>query len=220
MLKRIRACRICEAHLPLEPNPVVRAGEHARLLIVGQAPGVKVHTTGIPWNDVSGDRLRGWLAMDRDTFYDEQRVAIVPMGFCYPGRGRGGDLPPRPECAPTWHPQIMPLLKEVRLILLIGQYAQTGYLGTLRRENLTETVRNARDYLPRYLPLPHPSPRNQMWLRRHPWFEAGILPLLRERVAAALADEVAINASIHARTGLPPPASPPARTGRPARRRT
>ncbi|MBS0211554.1 MAG: uracil-DNA glycosylase family protein [Proteobacteria bacterium] len=188
LLKRIRACRICEAHLPLGPNPVLQAGEHARLLIVGQAPGVKVHDTGIPWNDVSGDRLRAWLAMDRETFYDAQRVAIVPMGFCYPGRGRGGDLPPRPECAPTWHPQIMPLLKEVRLVLLVGQYAQAGYLGKLRRENLTETVRNARDYLPRYLPLPHPSPRNQMWLRRHPWFEQAILPLLRERVAVALAD--------------------------------
>ena len=189
LLTQIRACRVCEAHLPLGPNPVVRAGVGARLLIVGQAPGTKVHATGIPWNDASGDRLRQWLAIDRDTFYDEQQVAIVPMGFCYPGRGRGGDLPPRPECAPLWHPQLIPLLTRVRLVLLIGRYAQAGYLGKSQRGSLTETVRAAHDYLPRYLPLPHPSPRNQMWLRRHPWFKRDILPLLREHVAAALADD-------------------------------
>lgn len=189
LLAQIRACRLCAAHLPLGPHPVVRAGVGARLLIVGQAPGTKVHATGIPWNDPSGDRLRQWLAIDRDTFYDEQKVAIVPMGFCYPGRGRGGDLPPRPECAPTWHPQLIPMLTQVRLVLLIGRYAQAGYLGKTQRESLTETVRAAREYLPRYLPLPHPSPRNQMWLRRHPWFEHDIVPLLRERVTAALRDD-------------------------------
>ena len=187
LLKKVRACKLCEPHLPLGANPILRAGAGARLLIVGQAPGTKVHATGIPWNDASGDRLRGWLDIDRDTFYDENRVAIVPMGFCYPGKGSGGDLPPRPECAPTWHPKILPLLPEIRLVLLIGNYAQARYLGDARRANLTDTVRDAASYLPRYLPLPHPSPRNQIWLRRNPWFEKKIVPLLRERVAQALA---------------------------------
>ncbi|HTA65437.1 MAG TPA: uracil-DNA glycosylase family protein [Xanthomonadaceae bacterium] len=188
LLKRVRACRLCESHLPLGANPILRAGATARLLIVGQAPGTKVHATGIPWNDASGNRLRDWLGMDRETFYDEMVVAIVPMGFCYPGRGKGGDLPPRPECAPTWHPKILPLLPDVRLVLLIGSYAQAAFLGDARRETLTDTVRAAKDYLPRYVPLPHPSPRNQMWLRRNPWFDETIVPLLRRQVAKALVD--------------------------------
>ncbi len=192
LLKKVRACRLCEPHLPLGARPVLRAGADAQLLIVGQAPGTRVHASGIPWNDASGDRLREWLAMDRDAFYDENRVAIVPMGFCYPGKGKGGDMPPRPECAPMWHPKILPLLTRVRLVLLIGRYAQEAYLGDLRRESLTDTVRDVKRYLPRYFPLPHPSPRNQLWLKRNPWFEAKILPLLRKRVAQAFADDSAV----------------------------
>jgi uracil-DNA glycosylase len=186
LLKNIRACKLCEPHLPLGANPVLRASASSRLLIVGQAPGTKVHASGIPWADASGNRLRDWLGMDRETFYDERVVAIVPMGFCYPGRSKGGDLPPRPECAPTWHPQLLPLLRKVELILLIGSYSQAAFVGAARRASLTETVSNAREYLPRYLPLPHPSARNQMWLRRNPWFETDIVPLLRVRVAHAL----------------------------------
>ena len=201
LLKKVRACRLCEPHLPLGANPILRAGASARLLIVGQAPGAKVHATGIPWNDASGDRLREWLNIDRDSFYDANRVAIVPMGFCYPGKGKGGDLPPRPECAPTWHPKILPLLPDVRLILLIGNYAQTAYLGDARKDTLTDNVHAATSYLPRYLPLPHPSPRNQIWLRRNPWFEKKIVPLLRERVALALAAETKPNASARKQPG-------------------
>ncbi len=186
LLKNIRACNICEPNLPLGANPILRASASTRLLIIGQAPGTKVHASGIPWADSSGNRLRDWLGMDSETFYDERIVAIVPMGFCYPGRGNGGDLPPRPECAPTWHPRLLPLLKKIELILLIGRYSQAAFLGTVRRPTLTETVRDARAYLPRYMPLPHPSPRNQMWLRRNPWFETDIVPLLRKHVAHAL----------------------------------
>jgi uracil-DNA glycosylase len=185
LLAEIRACRICAAHLPLGPRPVVRAGATARLLIVGQAPGTKVHETGIPWNDPSGDRLRHWLALDRDTFYDESRIAIIPAGFCYPGRfERGGDRPPRPECAPHWHGRLRALLPDVELTLLVGQYAQAFYLGNRRKESLTETVRHWRDYLPAYLPTPHPSWRSINWLRRNPWFDAEVVPELRRRVAA------------------------------------
>ncbi|WP_460823954.1 uracil-DNA glycosylase family protein [Lysobacter olei] len=182
LLRDIRACRICEAHLPLGPNPVLRASATARLLVVGQAPGTKVHATGIPWNDASGKRLREWLGMDAEAFYDERRVAIVPMGFCYPGRGPSGDLPPRPECRATWHPKLLPLLPEIRLTLLIGQYAHAYFLGTRRKATLTDTVRAWRDYLPDFLPLPHPSPRNVGWFKANPWFEAGTVPALRERV--------------------------------------
>ncbi len=178
-----RACRVCAAHLPLGPRPVLRAKASARLLIVGQAPGTRVHETGIPWNDASGDRLRDWLALDREAFYDEARIAIVPMGFCYPGRdARGGDNPPRPECAPLWHPPLIANLPNVGLTLLVGRYAQGHYLGARRRGNLTETVRAWADYAPRFVPLPHPSWRNTAWLRRNPWFEKDLLPALRARV--------------------------------------
>jgi len=186
LLQRIRACRLCAAHLPLGPRPVLRARASARLLIVGQAPGTRVHASGIPWNDPSGERLRAWLGIDRDAFYDEARVAIVPMGFCYPGKGRSGDLPPRAECAQTWHPQLLPQLPRIELTLLIGQYAQRYFLGTARGDDLTATVRAYRDYLPRCLPLPHPSPRNIGWFRRNPWFETEVLPTLRRRVQALL----------------------------------
>lgn len=184
---RIRACRICEAFLPLGPRPVMQASLTARLLIVSQAPGRKVHATGIPFNDPSGDRLRDWLGIDKAAFYDANQVAIVPMGFCFPGTGSSGDLPPRPECAPQWHPQVLPRLRHVRLTLAIGQYAQAGLLRDAREPTLTATVQAWREYLQRgILPLPHPSPRNRLWLSRNPWFEAELVPELRRRVATAL----------------------------------
>ena len=187
LLARIRACRLCEAHLPFEPRPVIRAQASARLLIVGQAPGTRVHESGIPWNDASGIRLRGWLGLEREAFYDEAQIAIVPMGFCYPGRSESGDLPPRPECAAAWHAPVMAQLPAVQLRLLIGHYAQLHYLGARRGRTLTDTVRAFRDYLPGTIPLPHPSPRNQLWFRTNPWFEAELVPLLREEVARVLA---------------------------------
>ncbi len=182
-----RACTLCAQHLPLGPRPVFRVSETARLLIVSQAPGTRVHETGIPWNDRSGDRLRGWLELDRETFYDESRIAIVPAGLCYPGRdARGGDLPPRPECAPAWHDRLLAHLRQVRLTLLIGQYAQAIHLGDRRKASLTGTVAAWRDTLPEYLPLPHPSWRNTAWLARNPWFESELAPELRRRVRALL----------------------------------
>ncbi|MDJ0943857.1 MAG: uracil-DNA glycosylase family protein [Kiloniellales bacterium] len=187
LLAEVRACRLCAAELPLGPRPVLRAHSDARLMIVGQAPGTKVHESGIPWNDNSGLRLRAWLQTEPETFYDESRIAIVPMGFCYPGReDRGGDKPPRPECAPAWHPRLQAALPKIELILLVGLYAQARYLGPARKANLTETVRAWRDYLPAYLPLPHPSWRNTAWLKRNPWFEAELLPELRARVRGLL----------------------------------
>jgi len=187
VLAKARACRVCAAHLPLGPRPVLRAAEGARLLIVGQAPGTKVHESGVPWDDPSGDRLRAWLGVDRVTFYDEGRVAILPMGFCYPGRhARGGDLPPRKECAPLWHEPVRARLPEVALTLLVGQYAQAYYLGPRRKASLTETVRAWRAYAPEFLPTPHPSWRSTNWLKRNPWFEAEVLPALRRRVRALL----------------------------------
>lgn len=186
LLARVRACRICADTLPLGPRPVLRARASARLLIVGQAPGTKVHESGIPWNDRSGDQLREWLAVDREKFYDESRIAIVPMGFCYPGVDpRGGDNPPRPECA-AWHEPVLAQLPNVALVLLVGMYAQRHYLGAARKRTLTDTVAAWRDYGPRYLPLPHPSWRNLHWRRRNPWFEAEILPALRRQVHGLL----------------------------------
>jgi uracil-DNA glycosylase len=179
LLGEIRACRLCEAHLPLGPRPVLRASRTARLLIVGQAPGRRVHETGIPWNDPSGDRLRSWLKMDRERFYDQRHIAIVPAGLCYPGSGPRGDAPPRPECAPMWHPQLRALMPKIELTLLIGQYAQAYYLGSRRKKSLRETVQAWQEYLPEFLPLPHPSPRNQLWFKQNPWFEAEVIPALR-----------------------------------------
>jgi uracil-DNA glycosylase len=188
LLADIRSCRTCSQQHPPGLRPVLQASATARLLIVSQAPGRKVEQTGIPFNDVSGERLRDWLRIDRDTFYDAARVAIVPMDFCYPGKGRSGDLPPRPACAAIWHPQLFPLMPRVRLTLAIGQYAQAGLLDSARAATLTDTVRNWRTHLARgVLPLPHPSPRNRPWVLHNPWFEAELLPVLRERVASALA---------------------------------
>jgi uracil-DNA glycosylase len=187
ILLAARACRLCAAHLPLGPRPIVRAKAAARLLLIGQAPGTRVHESGVPWNDRSGDRLRDWLGIDPETFYDEARVAIVPMGFCYPGVDpRGGDKPPRPECAPAWHAPIMAALPRVELTLLIGQYAQAHYLGKRRKKTLSHTVRAWADYGPNTLPLPHPSWRNTGWLKKNPWFESELLPVLRARVMALL----------------------------------
>ncbi|MGH7005210.1 MAG: uracil-DNA glycosylase family protein [Alphaproteobacteria bacterium] len=190
LLERVRACRLCAAHLPLGPNPVFRLAETARLLIVGQAPGTKVHMTGIPWNDPSGDRLRAWLKLDRGAFYDTARIAILPAGLCYPGRlPQGGDCPPRPECAPLWHPLLRARLADIRLTLLVGSYAQAHYLGPRRGKTLTETVRRFRDYLPEFAVLPHPSWRTLAWAKRNPWFARRALPALRRRVREALGAE-------------------------------
>jgi uracil-DNA glycosylase len=187
LLREIRACRICAAHLPLGPRPVLRVQPSARLLIIGQAPGTKVHASGIPWNDRSGDRLRDWLALDRDAFYDARRVAIMPMGFCYPGvDANGGDRPPRRECAPLWHAKVLARLPRIELTLLVGSYAQAYYLEKRRRATMTETVQAWRDYAPDYLPLPHPSWRNTGWLKRNPWFAAELQPALRARVHALM----------------------------------
>jgi uracil-DNA glycosylase len=187
LLAEIRACRLCAADLPLGPRPVLRASATARVMIVGQAPGTKVHETGVPFNDPSGDRLRDWLAVDRDTFYDHRRIAIVPMGFCYPGRlPRGGDRPPRPECAPAWHAKLRAQLPAIELTLLVGGYAQAWYLGDRRGATLTDTVRAWRDFLPDFLPTPHPSWRTLNWAKQNPWFEDAVIPELRRRVHALL----------------------------------
>lgn len=188
LLTDIRACRLCEAHLPLGPRPVLRASATARLLIVGQAPGTKVHASGVPWDDASGKRLRGWLGMDAATFYDDTKIAIVPMGFCYPGKSGSGDAPPRPECRATWHPQLLPLLGNIQLTLLIGMYAQAYFLGPERKSTLTATVAAWCDHMPTYLPLPHHSPRNVRWFKANPWFDAEVVPALRERVQDVFTD--------------------------------
>lgn len=186
--REARACTRCANELPLGPRPVFRVSPTARLLIVGQAPGTKVHETGIPWNDASGDRLRDWLRLDRETFYDESRIAIVPMGFCYPGvDARGGDRPPRKECAPEWHPKFLPLMPKIELTLLVGLYAQAHYLGARRKGSLTDTVRAFKEYGTNCLPLPHPSWRNTGWLKKNPWFETELLPILRRRVTRLVA---------------------------------
>lgn len=186
LLNEIKKCQICKDHLPLGPNPVVQASAKASLLIIGQAPGTKVHESGIPWNDASGARLRRWLEIDNDDFYDPAKVAIMPMGFCYPGKGKSGDLPPRPECAPEWHNRILENLPNIQLILLIGQYAQKYYLAqtefTASHPTLTAKVKHAMDCPAPFFPLPHPSPRNQIWLKKNPWFDSETIPLLRSRL--------------------------------------
>ena len=187
LLEEVRACRLCAEHLPLGPRPVVQLHAAAPILIVGQAPGTKVHETGIPFNDPSGNRLRDWLGVDRETFYDATKIALMPSGFCYPGRApRGGDLPPRQECAPHWHPRLRPLLQGVQLTLLVGQYAQAYYLGKARKRTLGETVQAWTQYLPDFWPTPHPSWRVNHWLAKNPWFEAEALPHLRARVSQLL----------------------------------
>ena len=186
LLTEIRACQVCAEHLPHKPRPVLSAGKEARLLIIGQAPGRRAHESGTPWQDQSGDTLRKWLQLTLEQFYDDQIIAIVPSGFCYPGKGANGDLAPRPECAPLWHPRLLPVLNNVQLTLLIGSYAQAYYLEDKMKRTLTETVAGFAEYLPNYFPLPHPSPRNHIWLRRNSWFESDLLPVLRQKIASAL----------------------------------
>ena len=182
----VRACEICKPHLPLGPRPVFQISQTARILVVGQAPGRRVHATGITFNDPSGDRLRSWMGIDRGVFYDAEKIAILPMGFCYPGTGTSGDLPPRAECAQHWRQPLLAFLPNIALTLVIGQYAHAWHLGKLQKGSLTDTVKNWREYWPDILALPHPSPRNNMWLRRNPWFEEEILPVLKDRVSQLL----------------------------------
>ena len=182
-----RACTICAKDLPLGPRPVLLVRATTRLLIVSQAPGTRVHETGLPFNDRSGDRLRDWLGVDRDTFYSHPALGIMGVGLCYPGvDAKGGDKPPMKICAPTWHPRIRPLLTQVKLTLLVGSYAQDFYLGPRRKASMTETIAAWKDYRPDFLPLPHPSWRNIAWLKRQPWFERDVVPFLRRRVKALL----------------------------------
>lgn len=187
LLAEIQACAACAAHLPLGPRPVLQISSSARILIAAQAPGRKVHETGIPFNDASGERLRAWLGLSREIFYDPELVAILPMAFCFPGTGRSGDLPPRPECAPLWRAKLLAQLKHVRLTLVIGRYAQAYHLPDAGRLPLADVVRNRQTAWPRTVALPHPSPRNNLWLRRNPWFESELLPALRPLVQQALA---------------------------------
>lgn len=186
LVNEVKACRLCEAELPLGPRPVFIARPQAKILIVGQAPGIRVHNTGLTFNDPSGDRLRQWLGVDRETFYNSPHLGILPMGFCYPGTGKGGDLPPRKECAGAWRERLLSCMPEVELTILLGQYAQHYHLGKRRKKNLTETVRAWQEYWPDYLPLPHPSPRNIAWLQRNPWLEGELIPVLQQRVGRLL----------------------------------
>lgn len=185
LVRRVRACTLCADVLPHEPRPVVQLSESSRILVVGQAPGRRVHETGLPFNDPSGDRLRSWMGVSRDTFYDEQKMAILPMGFCYPGTGKSGDLPPRPECAVAWREVLLSRLPEIELTLLIGQYAHAWHLKNHRR-SVTDNVRAWENYWPDVVPMPHPSPRNNLWLRNNPWFEENVVPALRQRIAGIL----------------------------------
>jgi uracil-DNA glycosylase len=188
LLTEVRACSLCAEHLPLGPRPVLQIHRSARILIAAQAPGRKVHETGLPFNDPSGDRLRTWLGISREVFYDDRQIALVPMGFCFPGTGKSGDFPPRPECAATWRSPLLAHLQELQLTLVIGQYAQDYHLPKAGK-TLTEVVRDWQKYWPQIMPLPHPSPRNNIWLKRNPWFEAELLPPLRDRVSEILAGE-------------------------------
>ena len=184
--KEIRACTLCTDHLPLGPRPVIQVSTSASILIVGQAPGSRVHETGVPFDDPSGDRLRDWLGIDKDVFYDKSKIALVPMGFCFPGTGKSGDLPPRPECADTWRVKLLEQLPNIKLTIVVGQYAQAWHLDKVNKENLTETVRAWKEYWPRAIPLPHPSPRNNIWLKKNSWFEGDVLPSLKKRIRALL----------------------------------
>jgi uracil-DNA glycosylase len=186
LLTEIRACVVCKKMLPNKPRPIVQAGADAKIIIIGQAPGQKVQNSGIPWDDASGNELRRWLGVGKEQFYNEKLFALVPMGFCYPGKGTGGDLPPRPECAPLWHEQLLKQMKKVKLIILIGQYSQKYYLGEKLESTLTDTVKNYKTYLPEHLPLVHPSPRNKIWQKKNPWFEKEVVPELQGIVAKAL----------------------------------
>jgi uracil-DNA glycosylase len=186
LVKEIRSCTLCTEFLPLGPRPVVQVGASAKILIVGQAPGRRVHETGVPFDDPSGDRLRSWMGIEKEVFYDKNKIAIVPMGFCFPGTGKSGDLPPRPECAEIWRDKLLNLLPNVALTVVVGQYAQSWHLGKSNKDNLTETVRAWKEYWPRSVPLPHPSPRNNIWLNKNAWFEDEVLLHLKKKVKILL----------------------------------
>lgn len=179
LLKEIRQCNVCEKYLTAGVRPVLAAHPESKIAIIGQAPGSVVHRSGIPWDDKSGKRLRTWLGVDEATFYNPEIFAIIPMGFCYPGTGKSGDLPPRKECAPLWHGKLHTYMPRLELTLLIGTYAQAYYLRKNRKKNLTETVQSYAEYLPSFLPMPHPSPRNNIWLKKNAWFEEEVLPTLQ-----------------------------------------
>ena len=184
LLKEIEHCKVCQKYL--DPNPIVSISKQSRIIIIGQAPGRIVHESGIPWNDKSGDNLRSWLGVDKEAFYDTTKFGLMPMGFCFPGSGKSGDLPPRPECAPLWHDKLLKQLNDRELIILIGQYAQSRYLGDNAKETLTETIKNFSKYLPDCFTLPHPSPRNNIWMAKNKWFENKVLPSLKKTVARIL----------------------------------
>lgn len=185
LFEEIKECRICEANLPLGPNPIYQASPKAKIIIIGQAPGKKVHETSIPWDDPSGKNLRKWLGVSDEVFYGEQ-IALMPMGFCYPGKGKSGDLPPRLECAPKWHNQLLAQMPRIELTLLIGQYAQAHYLKDQMKSSLTETVRAYKEYESNVIPLPHPSPRNRFWLAKNPWFEKEVVSYLQQVVSQTI----------------------------------
>ena len=187
LLAEVAGCRLCEPNLPLGPNPVLQVSQTARILIAGQAPGSRVHATGIPFDDPSGDRLRDWMGVDREVFYNAADIAILPIGFCYPGTGKSGDLPPRPECAPRWRARLLDHMQQIKLTLVMGQYAQRYHFDSGSR-SLTELVQSWQDYWPTMIPLPHPSPRNNRWLKANPWFEAELLPALKTGIKQALTD--------------------------------
>lgn len=186
LLKEIRACTICKDFLPNSPKPIIRASKQSKILIIGQAPGQKVQNSGIPWDDASGKELRLWLNVTAEQFYNTKLFAIMPMGMCFPGTGKSGDLPPRKECAAAWHQKVLAQMPNVALTLLIGKYAQGYYLKENIKTNLTETVKNYSAYLPAYIPLPHPSPRNNIWLKKNSWFKAEVLPILQDKVLTTL----------------------------------
>jgi uracil-DNA glycosylase len=182
LLQEVRKCTVCADHLDLGPRPILSATARSKIIIIGQAPGTVVHRTGIPWDDKSGANLRSWMGIDNTTFYDDTKIAILPMGFCYPGKGKSGDLPPRKECAPLWHQAVVDKMKNVQLVLLIGKYAQDYYLGKKAEKTLTATVENYLNYLPEYFVLPHPSPRNNIWMAKNNWFKKDVLPELKKTV--------------------------------------
>ena len=186
LLAEIRLCQVCKEYLPNKPRPIIQASANAKIIIIGQAPGQKVQDSGIPWDDQSGNELRRWLGVTKPAFYDSENFALIPMGFCYPGKGTSGDLPPRPECAPLWHVPLLEQMKKIKLILLIGQYAQKKYLEGRLKPTLTETVKNYATYLPGYLPLVHPSPRNKIWQMKNKWFEVEIVPIIQLLVKQAV----------------------------------
>ncbi len=186
LINEITGCTICKSYLPNSPRPVFSVSKDSKILIIGQAPGLKVHDSGVPWDDQSGNELRRWLGIDKEQFYDTKLFGLMPMGFCYPGKNATGDLPPRPECAPLWHHQLLAKMKSVKLTLLIGQFSQKFYLGDKFKPTLTENVRNYREFLPTYLPLVHPSPRNKIWQKKNPWFELEVVPQLRKIVSKQL----------------------------------